>query len=91
MEITGDKMIKLFIPPTDFDVLELECDQHNLVQFQMLGKVLKRQEKDLDTQLVAIGRRLYLKRYGMHLSSTARARKIANNYIEERQCSHTSN
>ena len=90
MEITGDKMIE-FIPPTDFDVLELECDQHNLVQFQMLGKVLKRQEKDLDKQLVAIGRRVYFERYGMHLPSTAKARRTANNYIEERQCSHTSN
>ena len=83
-------MIK-FIPPVDFDVLELECDQHNLVQFQMLGKVLKRQEKDLDKQLVAIGRRVYLERYNMYLQSTAHARRTANNYIEERQCNHTSN
>ena len=90
METTGDKMIE-FIPPINFDLSELECDQHNLVQFQMLGKVLKRQEKDLDKQLVAIGRRVYLKRYGMYLPSTAHARRTANYYIEERQCSHTSN
>lgn len=83
-------MIK-FIPPTDFDVLELECDQHNLVQFQMLGKVLKRQEKDLDQQLLAIGRRVYFERYGMYLPSTAKARRRANIYIEERQCNHMSN
>ena len=77
---------KKFIPPKDFDILELECDKHNLVQFQMHGKVLKRQEKAIVQQTIAIGRRIYAERYGTYLSSVKHAKRLAQNYLEEVKC-----
>ncbi len=71
-----------FIPPKDFDILELQCDEHNLIQFQMLGKVLKRQEKSITQQRVAIGRRIYLEKYGRYLPSVEHAKRVIQNYLE---------
>mgnify|MGYP006935387118 CR=1 FL=1 len=78
-------MHKKFIAPKDFDILELQCDEHNLVQFQMLGKVLKRQEKSIVQQTIAIGRRIYIERYGMYLNSVRHAKMIAADYLEEKR------
>ncbi len=76
-------MSKKFITPEEFDLLELECDEHNLVQFQMLGKVLKRHEKDIDRQMIALGRKIYDRDIGGYLSSVKYARKIAEEYRKE--------
>ena len=72
-----------FVTPEGFEVLELECDEHNLVQFQMLGKVLKRQEKDIDRQMIALGRKIYDRDIGGYLSSVKYARRIAEEYRKE--------
>jgi len=56
-----------FEAPEGFDLLELQCDTHNLVQFQMLGKVLKRHEKDVIKQTKELGTKHYLKEYNTRI------------------------